>query len=505
MSDKESVVVVGGGIAGLSAAALLAHEGIPVVLIESHSQLGGCAGTFRRGPYVFDVGATQVAGLESGGIHDRLFKYLKCDLPKSTVLDPACLVDLNDSLSPILLWNDNKKWELERKKHFPGSEMFWYLCERLHKSNWSINSRNPILPIRNLWDFRQFLQAIRIDNFPAALFAQLSIVDLLKLSGCHKDQRLRKFLDLQLKLYSQEPASRTAALYGATVLQMPQEPLGLYHLDGSMQKLSDSLKSCFTRDGGLLLLSNRVVALSTKIDSNFWEVEIIDKTGRKFNLKAPDIVFSLPPQSLLDLISLENGLPKEYLKRLENLPKPSGAIVFYGAIDRDQFSNDFPAHMQFFSQEFGSIFVSISREGDGRAPFGQATIIASIFVDTDHWLDLNQDQYQEKKSLVMEQILNELNNFLEMSLPNWLHKELATPKSFLKWTGRPRGMVGGLGQHPSIFGPFGLASRSPMKGLWLCGDSIYPGEGTAGVTQSAVMACRQLIAARGGPEINLSN
>jgi phytoene dehydrogenase-like protein len=57
--------------------------------------------------------------------------------------------------------------------------------------------------------------------------------------------------------------------------------------------------------------------------------------------------------------------------------------------------------------------------------------------------------------------------------------------------------VGGLGQHPSRFGPFGLASRSPLAGLWLCGDSIHPGEGTAGVSLSALMAIRQLLAARG--------
>ena len=37
-----------------------------------------------------------------------------------------------------------------------------------------------------------------------------------------------------------------------------------------------------------------------------------------------------------------------------------------------------------------------------------------------------------------------------------------------------------------------------MKGLWLCGDSIHPGEGTAGVSQSALMVARQLIANRGG-------
>jgi phytoene dehydrogenase-like protein len=59
--------------------------------------------------------------------------------------------------------------------------------------------------------------------------------------------------------------------------------------------------------------------------------------------------------------------------------------------------------------------------------------------------------------------------------------------------------VGGLGQHPSRFGPFGLASRTPLPGLWLCGDAIYPGEGTAGVSLSALMAARQLLASRGRP------
>jgi phytoene dehydrogenase-like protein len=44
------VLVVGAGIAGLTAAALLAKQGRSVVLLEAHHQSGGCAGTFRRGP-----------------------------------------------------------------------------------------------------------------------------------------------------------------------------------------------------------------------------------------------------------------------------------------------------------------------------------------------------------------------------------------------------------------------------------------------------------------------
>ena len=54
-----------------------------------------------------------------------------------------------------------------------------------------------------------------------------------------------------------------------------------------------------------------------------------------------------------------------------------------------------------------------------------------------------------------------------------------------------------------IFGLFGMSSRTPFKGLWLCGDSIYPGEGTAGVSQSALMVSRQILASKGINGFNL--
>ena len=41
--SEESIIVVGGGIAGLTGAALLAKEGYHVILVEAHSQVGGCA------------------------------------------------------------------------------------------------------------------------------------------------------------------------------------------------------------------------------------------------------------------------------------------------------------------------------------------------------------------------------------------------------------------------------------------------------------------------------
>ncbi len=505
MLQEKSVIVVGGGIAGLTASALLAHEQIPTILFESHYQPGGCAGTFQRGKYIFDVGATQVAGLEVGGIHERLFRHLKYPIPTARILDPACLVDLADGSDPIRLWHEPKKWQKERNIQFPGSQSFWSLCESLHKSNWEIASRDPVLPFRNGWDLLQLIKAIRLNNLPTGIFTLFSVTDLLKISGCDHDHRLKKFLDMQLKLYSQEKTERTAALYGATVLQMAQAPLGLWHLDGSMQKLSDYLLACFKRDGGKLLLNHRVVNMSFSLKKDLWEVKVINQNGKITNFQGADVVFTLPPQSLLNLIPEDSLMPNKYRRNLENLSKPSGAIVLYSAVNRNALPQGIPYHIQFASKEFGSIFISISIDGDGRAPKGEATLIASVFANVDDWSLLNLPDYQLKKSRSLELLLEEVSSYLNLSSKDWLHYELSTPQSFLRWTGRPEGIVGGLGQHPLNFGPFGLASRSPMKQLWLCGDSIYPGEGTAGVSQSALMACKQLLANRSGKQFILSS
>ena len=108
--SKSEVVVVGAGIAGLTSAAILSKSGFSVTLIESHSQAGGCAGTFKRKNYIFDVGATQVAGLEKGGIHSKIFDFLEIKIPDATILDPACIVDLNDGSDPIPIWYKKNKW-----------------------------------------------------------------------------------------------------------------------------------------------------------------------------------------------------------------------------------------------------------------------------------------------------------------------------------------------------------------------------------------------------------
>ena len=499
---KTEIVVVGAGIAGLTSAAILSNIGMSVTLIESHNQSGGCAGTFKRKKYIFDVGATQVAGLEEGGIHSKIFKFLDIPLPDASILNPACIVDLNDGSRPIPIWYNKNEWIKEREIQFPGSRKFWQLCNLIHQSNWTFANNNPVLPIKNLWDFSQLLKALVPTNLATGILLKSTIFDLLRICGLSNDQRLIKFLNLQLKLYSQEDVYKTAALYGSTVLQMCQQPHGLWHLKKSMQVLSEALEDSLKKTGANIVFGKKVNSIKFIDVKKGWKVCAISKQ-KDLDYYADDVIYTPPPQSLLKQLGNTLDRNHNYKNRIQSLPNPSGALVFYSALKKEHIKSISSNHYQFVSDELGSLFVSISEDGDGRAPKGEITLIASLFTNTNYWFNLDKNEYINKKKEYLQKISFALENQFDIACENWLHKELATPLGFERWTNRPNGIVGGLGQNPEIFGLFGLASRTPFQGFWLCGDSIYPGEGTAGVSQSALMVSKQILASKGITNFNL--
>lgn len=493
-TNSRRVVVIGAGIGGLTTAALLAHWGYSVLVVDQALVPGGCASTFQRRGFTFDVGATQVAGLEPGGIHQRIFAELQLPLPPATFCDPACAVYLPGEQHPINVWRDAIAWQAERQRQFPGSEPFWQLLADLFRYSWAFQSRDPVLPPRNWWDAWHLLRAVRPDTLLTLPHTWSTVGDALRAYRLEGDRRLKTFLDLQLKLYSQVDADATALLYAATALAVSQAPHGLFHLQGSMQVLSDRLVESLQRDGGQLLMRHRAESIQVEAGRVTGVMIRNLATGAVWTETSDQVVANVPVQNLVQLLG--ERAPAGYRQRVEKLPPASGAFVVYLGVKQAAIPDHCPPHLQFLYDyegpigENNSLFVSVSHPGDGRAPVGQATITASSFTDPQIWWQCAD--YAALKQHYTQAAIARLGQFFHLTLETIIHQEAATPRTFARYTARDQGIVGGIGQRLSTFGPFGFANRTPLPHLWLVGDSTHPGEGTAGVSYSALTVARQI-------------
>jgi len=81
------VIVIGAGIAGLTAAALLSRSGLKVVLLEKQSRPGGYFMGFKRKGFTFDSSIQWLNGCNESGHAGRIFGYIGPDFPKCKMSD----------------------------------------------------------------------------------------------------------------------------------------------------------------------------------------------------------------------------------------------------------------------------------------------------------------------------------------------------------------------------------------------------------------------------------
>ena len=97
------IIVIGGGITGLAAAALLAREGNDVTLVEKQPNVGGRAGLWESDGFRFDTGPSWYLMPE---VFDHFFKLMgtsaaeQLDLVK---IDPGYRVFFEGNAEPIAI------------------------------------------------------------------------------------------------------------------------------------------------------------------------------------------------------------------------------------------------------------------------------------------------------------------------------------------------------------------------------------------------------------------
>src|SRR5215210_1236606 len=86
------VVVVGGGIGGLTAAALLSARGLSTCLLERQSQVGGCIARVEFSGYDFEPGMGLYTSFGPGQVYETLFSALPVPGPEVSLLSSPYLV-----------------------------------------------------------------------------------------------------------------------------------------------------------------------------------------------------------------------------------------------------------------------------------------------------------------------------------------------------------------------------------------------------------------------------
>lgn len=90
------VVVVGGGIGGLTVAALLSARGVSTCLLERQSQVGGCIARVEFAGYDFEPGMGLYTSFGPSGIYEKLFSELPVEAPEVSLLTSPHVTRLAD-------------------------------------------------------------------------------------------------------------------------------------------------------------------------------------------------------------------------------------------------------------------------------------------------------------------------------------------------------------------------------------------------------------------------
>ena len=484
------VVVVGGGIGGLTVAALLAARGVDVCLLERASQPGGVIARVESFGYTFDPGVGLYSFWEPGEIHDQVFSELPVSRPEVRLDTSSYIVRLPDH-TEIPLAADESEFEASLLETFPecGSRTIEFyrecslLSERLRK--------------RGTGEARAstagFLKRFK------ALAADIGRDNVLEATRQTVSQRLadtsfrfRRFIDIQLQLLAQTSSDSCNLARAAVALTIPRR--ATFSIKGGAATVAEKLADSIKQSGGRVRYNTPVLRLSYDSSGRALGVDLL--SGETVAASRAVVSNLTVWDTYGKLIGL-NRTPPEIRKRLTATRSWGTYLIYLGmsgasaerlSSDRILSLTDWQEQSD-FDPETSQLMFAAAPDWDPRAPEGKRAVTLLTFTDVEEWFRFHEsaDELEEQDQTTLERVWKSLHRSIPELGDDIEVIDTATPLACYDSTRRKLGMVGTTNPLSED-----ITHSTFLENVFMVGDTHLSCSSIAGVTRFALALADQL-------------
>ncbi len=474
------VVLIGSGFGSLTAAALLAKRGLKVCVLEQAKYPGGCASSYKRKGYWFETGATTLVGLDAHMPLRHLLDETGITLPVRK-LDVPMQVHLPDG-QMLTRYADLEPWIAEAERVFGtyNQRPFWEHCYQVSQGVWRTSLQQLRFPFSNVADVLNAVRQARPAQLRLLPGAFRTMQDVLRSYKLLDNKLFVDFVNEQLLITAQNTVEQINELFGATALCYTL--YGNYYVPGGIINMVKPVVTYITAQGSEIKYGQQVTAID-------YAPHGYRITTTKESFSSRFVIGGIPLNNMVPLFQdarLQHKLQKYVLPP----DKLNGAFTLGLVLQQEppavlHHQVHVPAGLPHISSK--SIFISFSHPDDRqRAPAGEVVASVSTHVANP------KATYIAHKAEIAAAICEVLAQRGLLQPESITYNQSATPGAWAFWTQRAYGAVGGYPQYRHIK-PWQMKdARLDHKGAYLCGDTVYPGQGIVGVCLSGIIAANKL-------------